>query len=189
MAPDTTNIYISYYDDTSDNRKFAVATHFAFPTFTFSTVDSTNDMGQYSSIAAGNDTSVDNGQTVYISYYDATSGGLKLTSSTNSGSPFSVSTVVSSGDVGQFSSIAIVDPTTVFISYFEDAPITSGNKLRMVRSADYGVTFVDPATVDTYQTVGEHNDISLAGTTNVFVSYLDNTAGPGFGGLVPEAPC
>ncbi len=100
MAPDTTNIYISYYDDTSDNRKFAVATHFAFPTFTFSTVDSTNDMGQYSSIAAGNDTSVDNGQTVYISYYDATSGGLKLTSSTNSGSPFSVSTVVSSGDVG-----------------------------------------------------------------------------------------
>ena len=184
MAPDTTNIYISYYDDTSDNRKFAVATHFAFPTFTFSTVNSTNDMGQYSSIAAGNDTSVDNGQTVYISYYDATSGDLKLTSSTNSGSPFSVSTVVSSGDVGQFSSIAIVDPTTVFISYFEDAPITSSNKLRMVRSADYGVTFVDPATVDTYQTVGEHNDISLAGTTNVFVSYLDNTAGPGFGGLV-----
>ena len=98
--------------------------------------------------------------------------------------------MVSSGDVGQFSSIAIVDPTTVFISYFEDAPITSGNKLRMVRSADYGVTFVDPATVDTYQTVGEHNDISLAGTTNVFVSYLDNTAEPGFGGLVlPEAPC
>ena len=51
------------------------------------------------------------------------------------------------------------------------------------------MTFEDPATVDTDQTVGEHNDISLAGTTNVFVSYLDNTAGPGFGGLVPEAPC
>ncbi|MFP6568614.1 MAG: hypothetical protein VB961_15220 [Dehalococcoidia bacterium] len=65
-----------------------------------------------------------------------------------------------------------MDPTTVFISYFEDAPITSGNKLRMVRSADYGVTFVDPATVDTYQTVGEHNDISLAGTTNVFGELL-----------------
>ena len=126
---------------------------------------------------------MDNGRTVYISYYDATSGDLKLASSTNSGSPFSVSTVVSSGDVGQFSSIAIVDPTTGFISYFEDAPIASGNKLRMVRSADYGVTFEDPATVDTDQTVGEHNDISLAGTTSVFVSYFDNTARPGFEGL------
>ncbi|HCH08444.1 MAG TPA: hypothetical protein DEW32_04490 [Dehalococcoidia bacterium] len=46
------------------------------------------------------------------------------------------------------------------------------------------MTFEDPATVDTDQTVGEQNDISLVGTTNVFVSYLDNTAGPGFGGLV-----
>ena len=179
----TITIYISYYDDTSDNLKFAVATHFVFPTFTFSTVDSTNDMGQYSSILAVNATLVDNGETVYISYYDATSGDLKLDSSTNSGSSFSVSTVVSGGDVGQFSSIAIVDQTTVFISYFEDAPIASGKKLRTVRSADYGVPSEDPATVDTGQTVGEHNDIPVIGTTNVFVSYFGNTAGPGFGGL------
>jgi hypothetical protein len=179
----TTTVYISYYDDTSDNLKFARSTQFVFPTFTVSTVDSTGDMGQFSSIAAVNDTTVDNGQTVYISYYDADSNDLKLAASTNSGSSFSLSTAVSSGDVGQHSSIAIVDPTTIFISYFEDAPIDANNKLRTVRSTDSGATFEDPATVDEGQTVGQYNDISLVGTTNVFVSYWDDNPGSGFGNL------
>jgi hypothetical protein len=170
----TTTIYLSYYDDTNGDLKLAKVTQFMYPAFTVGTVDSTGDVGQYSSIAAVNDTTADNGQTVYISYYNATSNDLKLAASTNSGSSFSLSTAVSSGDVGKFSSIAIVDPTTIFISYFEDAPTTSTDKLRTVRSTDSGATFEAPATVDEGQLLGQYNAISVVGTTNVFVSYWDD---------------
>jgi hypothetical protein len=90
-------------------------------------VDSTNDVGNYSSI------SID-GNKIYISYYDATSGNLKFAKSTDSGSSWPIiRTVDSTGDVGKNTSIA-VQGDKVYIIYYD----ANNKAVKFAKSVDGG---------------------------------------------------
>jgi hypothetical protein len=97
-------------------------------------IDSAGDVGSHTSI------SVD-GCNVYISYFDNTNHYLKFAKSENSGeswlgSPDIESTIDTTGDVGELSSIA-VDGSNVYISYYDE---TNGD-LKFAKSIDGGVSW------------------------------------------------
>jgi hypothetical protein len=127
----------------------------------FDTVDSTNDVGQYVSVALD----PENG-TIYISYYDATYGDLRMAKSVGSGgncgpdNAWLCETVDSVGDVGKYSSIA-VDPTDNYpiISYHD----ATNGALKLAIGSGVGWIF---------KTI----DDPLIGSTGLFTSLkLDST--------------
>jgi hypothetical protein len=122
---DGDDIYISYYK--SSDLKFARSTTGKGGPWTIVYVDSTNDVGNYSSI------SIDGG-TIYVSYYDATSGNLKFARSTDSGSSWPViRTVDSTGDVGKHTSLA-VQGDKVYIIYYD----ATNKAVKFAKSVDGG---------------------------------------------------
>ena len=129
-------VYLAYYDASNSALKFNnVSRGGSDPTYltigTPKTLDSIGTVGKYTSIACSAD-----GVTIYISYYDETNGDLKLAKSTNSGSTFVISTVDSTGNVGQYASIA-VDGSNVYISYYD---VTNGD-LKIAKSLDGGANW------------------------------------------------
>ena len=96
-----------------------------------STVDQGMGIGSHVSVA------IDDSDTTYISYYDSANKDLKMAKYVGSGgncgpdNDWSCETVDSSGDMGQYSSIAI-DPTTNLpvIAYWTGAPMISSWQLR-----------------------------------------------------------
>jgi hypothetical protein len=96
------NPVISYNDYSNDDLKVAACSNSTCSASTVTTVDSTGDVGSYTSIAIGA-----NGNPV-ISYYDYSNGDLKVAACSNSTcSASTVTTVDSTGDVGSNTSIAI----------------------------------------------------------------------------------
>jgi len=77
------------------------------------TVDSTNDVGYFSSIA------LDSNGYAHISYYDATNGDLRYCN--NTGGTWSCAMVDNSGDVGHWSCIAIDSNDIAHISYYNNS--------------------------------------------------------------------
>src|SRR3989304_2434294 len=66
-------VYISYYDATNGDLKYATN---AFASWGTTTVDNTGNTGEYTSIAVGTSGAA------YISYYDSTNGDLKYATNT-----------------------------------------------------------------------------------------------------------
>ncbi|HHT9106707.1 MAG TPA: hypothetical protein ACFYD7_12675, partial [Candidatus Wujingus californicus] len=111
-ALDSGSTYISYYDSSNGDLKYATN---AYGSWVKTTLDSTGYVGQYTSIA------LDSGST-YISYYDSSNGDLKY--ATNASGSWKNTTVDSNGNVGQYTSIAIDQSDKVHISYYD---FTNGN--------------------------------------------------------------
>jgi hypothetical protein len=114
IATDGTPI-ISYYDQTNADLKVTKCGNAACSTGnTTTTIDSTGDVGQYSSIAIGSD-----GYAV-ISYYDATNTDLKVAKCTNATcSTSSISTFSSANNIGAGTSIAIGWDGNPIIAYYD----------------------------------------------------------------------
>jgi hypothetical protein len=114
--------HISYYHSTSTPAYFLKHATNKTGTWVATTVDSTGNIGQHTSIAMDS-------TKAYISYYDVTNGDLKYAScalSTNCDSTgeWTSSTVDSTGDVGQFTSIALDSSSNAHISYYD---VTNGD--------------------------------------------------------------
>src|SRR3990167_6038374 len=169
IAVSGSNIYISYYDNTLGKKdlRFARSTDGGNSWTTFPPVDSTGNVGQYSSIAVS-------GSNVYISYRDATKSALKFSKSTDGGVTWlasDIKTVDSVGNVGQHSSIA-VSGSNIYISYYDN---TLGKKdLRFARSIDGGNSWTTFLPVDSTGNVGQYSSIEADGS-NVYISYRDVT--------------
>jgi hypothetical protein len=120
--------YISYYDATDKNLKFAktVTGGDAAGEWSTSTIDSsTNDVGQFSSIASSEV------QSIWIVYYDATDRTLKSIRSTNGSTTFGTPVTIDDGrSVGQYASVAHYRTHTLYASYY-DAP---EQRLRVAKS-------------------------------------------------------
>jgi hypothetical protein len=178
------DVYVSYYNATSGDLKFARTVN-GGPTpgdWTTVTVDSTDDVGQFTSIRAVNDTTPnddsDEGDTVFISYYDATNGDLKFSKTLSGGDTpgewTTIATVDSSGDVGRFTSLSAAEESTVFIGYYDStlrSPV-------FVSSTDGGTTFGDPVFIDQRVGVGEYVSVASYRTHMLFAVCSDPT-GPG----------
>jgi hypothetical protein len=116
IAIDSTgNIHISYYDATNHDLKYAKYDTVE-SVWLIETVDTEGDVGQYSSIAL-----LSNGRPC-ISYYDATNGNLKFAAyivAVEGPSGWIPFTVDSTGDVGQYSDVAVDSAGYIHISYYD----------------------------------------------------------------------
>jgi glucose uptake protein GlcU len=170
LVVDGDNLYISYYDATNGDLKFAKSTDggATWPLGNFETIDSVGDVGWYTSIAV-------NGTNVYISYLDDTNGTLKFAKSTDGGYTWPAGNIKTIDSVGfiEYNTIT-VDGANIYISYLDG----TNYDLKLAKSTDGGATW--PAgnikTVDSTGIVGQFSSVAINGT-NVYISYYDNDNG------------
>lgn len=130
-------------------------------------VDTPNDVGIDNSIAYGDQ------DRIFISYYDNTGGNLKFARTLNGGTTWTNKTIDSSGDVGQYSSIAVVesgDYFTIFVSYYD----ASGEKLMFAKSINSGENWttkeVDSSIISD---VGKHTSIAAFNEDDIVITYRE----------------
>ena len=160
-AADGVDIYISYYDLGNGYLKLAKSTD-GGTTWTRKIVDNgggTNDVGSFSSITVnqGASASLDK---IYISYYDATAGDLKLAYSADGGSTWTKAAVDSANNVGQYTSIALDSGGLICISYYD---VTNGALLFIKSTDTAGTTWGGVQIVDTATSadVGRYSSIAI----------------------------
>ncbi|MBK8092628.1 MAG: hypothetical protein IPK32_11775 [Verrucomicrobiaceae bacterium] len=160
---------ISYYDATNRDLKFIRANDATGTTwssqFSIRVIDSTNNEGQFTSLA------VVNGNPA-ISYHDVTNGDLNYVRATNTsgktwGAPL---TLDSTGLVGLDTSLAVVNGNPA-ISYHD----FTNSDLKYVRATDAsGTTWGTSLTLDSTGSVGRHSSLTVV-NGNPAISYYDFT--------------
>lgn len=162
----TEDLYISYYDETNGNLKFARSDNGGI-SWTTMTVDSFDDVGRYSSVDISSD-----GETVFISYWDVTNNDLNFAKSTDGGYTWPSGywrIVDSTGSVGGYSDIAVASDTKQYIAYYDWA----NRDLRFARTTDTGNTWPFITTIDTGGTGFVGTGISMYDITDwVYISYI-----------------
>ena len=116
-------VHISYYDNSSSQKqdlKYAAKTNLKKATWTIQTVDSENDVGQYSSLA------IDAFGRPSISYYDNTAGDLKCAQFF--GIEWEISRIDQFNNVGMFSSLALDAFGLPHMSYYD----ATGGQLKYI---------------------------------------------------------
>jgi hypothetical protein len=131
---------------------------------TITTVDSTGDVGQYTSIAIGID-----GLPV-ISYYDMTNGNLKVVKCGNQAcsSGNTINAVDSTGDVGDYTSIAIGIDGLPVISYHDE----TNYYLKVVKCGNQACSSGNTITnLDTAADAGRYTSITIGADGLPVISY------------------
>ena len=131
------------------------------------TIDSTGDVGIYSSLA------LDSNNKVHVAYYDQANTNLKY--ATNASGSWIASTIDSTGDVGNYASIAVDSNDKVHMSYY-DSGGNSDLKYATNTSGSWIYT-----TLDSDGSVGAATSIAIDSNDKVHISYADAT-GKGVGG-------
>ena len=151
------------------------ATGVSGPTFgrqitALATLDSTGDVGHFTSITIGAD-----GYPV-ISYYDVTNGDLKVAKCLNpacTGTP-TTTTLDSIGNVGDFTSITIGADANPVISYYD---VTNAD-LKVAKCLNPACTGTPTTTtLDSIGDVGYYTSITIGADANPVISYYDATNG------------
>lgn len=163
LPADPDSVYVSFYDRTNGNLKFAKSTDGGI-TWSVDTIGSLNDVGQYTSIATSSD-----GQTVNVSYFDKTRGYLMLKRSLNGGSSWESAKIVdSTATVGLWTSLATYQDRVNLV--YRD---NSNADLRFARSTDAGMTWpTSDVLVDGAGLVGFGASLRPNGDL-LYVSYID----------------
>jgi hypothetical protein len=160
---------IAYYDVTNGDLKVTLCTNeFCTAAASTTVVDSTGNVGQYTSMAIGSD-----GFPV-ISYYDVTNLNLKVIKCGNAGCTTgnTITTLDSTGDVGQFTSIAIGRDNTPIIAYYN----VTGGDLKVVKCGNTSCSAGNTITsVDTTNNVGQFNTIAIASDGFPIIVFQDVT--------------
>ena len=161
---------ISYYDATNFNLKVAKCTNAtcAAGTSTITAVDSTDNVGQSTSLAIGAD-----GLAV-ISYYDATNFNLKVAKCTNAACTASTRGTVDVGPlVGGHNSITIGADGLPVVAYVDSL----NANLKVAKCANAACTAGTSAlgTVDSVGNVGQYPSIAIGADGLPVISYYDGT--------------
>jgi len=162
---------VSYWDGANSRLKVAhCADADCSGAAALTAVDSVASVGKYTSIAIGGD------GLAIISYFDTTNGDLKVAQCANAECTGSatLTTVDSTGTVGQYTSIRIGSDGLPVISYYD---VTNGN-LKVAHCADAACSASDTQTaVDSSGDVGRYTSIAIGADGLPVVSYLDFTNG------------
>ncbi len=161
--------HVSYYAQIVGDLKYAaqweptgVAGHPDAPVWVSETVDSTGDVGQYSSLALGPAPSY----RPYISYFDSTNGDLKY--AYKDGAGWHLATPDSAGSVGYYTALALDTAGYPHVSYFD---ATNGDLKYAYQDAfGWHVQAVDAA-----DRVGLYTSLALDAAGYPHVSYYDQT--------------
>ena len=164
------NPIISYHDDAAGDLKVAACTNATCnPTVsdaTISIVDSTGNVGEYTSVTIGAD-----GNPI-ISYYDFTNGDLKVAACTNATcTAATISTVDSAGRVGWFTSVTIGADGNPIISYYD----TTNRDLKVAACTNATCTTATITTVDSTDDVGRDTSVTIGADGSPIISYYDVT--------------
>jgi hypothetical protein len=131
------------------------------------TIDSSGDVGRYTSVAIGAD------GLGLIAYYDATNKDLKVAHCSDVVcSTATLSTLDSTGDVGQFASVAIGSDGLGLISYYD---ATNGD-LKAAHCLDASCSTASVNTLDTGGDVGQFASIAIGSDGLGLIAYVDVTA-------------
>ncbi|MEI6915539.1 MAG: hypothetical protein WCL39_10435, partial [Armatimonadota bacterium] len=155
-------VYISYYSDTDTSLRVAEGPQ--VPSFvwnTWTTVDNSANVGQFTSIAYNASTGYP-----HVSYYDVTNGDLKHAWKDAGG--WHTEAVDTTGIVGWDSSIAIISAGIPRISYYD----STNSALKFAYKT--GATWF-PSTVDNTASVGEYSACAYDLANVPHVSYYDRT--------------
>ena len=160
---------ISYYD--RDNKFDLKVLHCGNAACTSgntaATVDSTGNVGAYTSITIGAD-----GLPV-ISYLDQTNIALKVLHCGNAACTAgnTATTVASTGDVGEYTSITVGADGLPVISYYD----YTNNDLKVLHCGNTVCTASTAATVDSTGDVGNYSSITIGADGLPVISYYDST--------------
>jgi len=160
------NPIISYWDLTAEDLRVAKCANPACTgAATLTTIDSANNTGLNPSIAIGVD-----GNPI-ISYWDLTAGDLRVAKCANPACTGSatITTIDSTGDTGQDTSIAIGVDGNPIISYYD----ATAEDLRVAKCANPACTAATPVTVDSTFTAGLATSIAIGVDGNPIISYND----------------
>jgi len=160
------NPIISYWDLTAGDLRVAKCANPACTgAATLTTIDSANNTGLNPSIAIGVD-----GNPI-ISYWDLTAGDLRVAKCANPACTGSatITTIDSTGDTGQDTSIAIGVDGNPIISYYD----ATAEDLRVAKCANPACTAATPVTVDSTFTAGLATSIAIGVDGNPIISYND----------------
>ena len=174
------NAWVSFYDSTNGNLEVARyvgsgGSGCASSAWTCETVDSTDDVGQYSSIA------IDSSGNAWVSFYDATGGDLLVAEYVGDASgscddtDWDCTDVSTTDDVGLDTSIAFHPDGNAWVSYFD----TTGDDLVVAEHVGTGGTGCassawDCTDVYTSGVAGEDSSIAFDGGGNAWVSFYHN---------------
>jgi len=162
---------ISYYDSATYDLKAAKCSNTACSgTATISTIDSIGSVGQYTSITIGTD------GLPLISYFDATNNDLKAAKCVNvfCSGVSTISTIDSSGIVGDYSSITIGTDGLPIISYRD----TSNSATKVAKCANTACSGTSTVTIlDNNGGVGQCTSITVGADSLPVISYFDSSLG------------
>lgn len=156
----TNELYISYYDDTNDDLKYAF---WNGSVWAVSAVDQTalRDVGQHSKITR------DSLGNLYILYQDTTGYDLKLAKYTAPAGPWTISTVLSAGDVGGHLGLYVDGSNFINVVYYNDSLFRN----EFIQSIDGGNSWSAPKVIDDS---GVGTNAALAGFgSDLWTSYYD----------------
>jgi len=158
---------ISHYDNTSSNLKVSKCGNAACTSGNTSTaVDTTGTVGLYTSLAVGASS------LPVISYYDSTNTNLKVAKCTNAGctSATTITTVDATGNMGEYSSIALSADGFPVISYYD----STNSALKVAKCHNASCSIAATLTiVDNAATVGSYTSIAIGSDNFPIISYYD----------------
>jgi len=161
---DANTIYVSYYDDNTQELRFASSTN-GGTSWTDILVDDGggDDVGLYNSMYAFDV------NTIFISYTDQTNGDLKLAFSTNAGSTWTIVVADAGSDPGE-SSVHASSASNVMIAYYSGAI----GELRFIESNNGGTTWQPFVSVDSGATEGI--TVHAVDSSTIYISYYEGVA-------------
>jgi len=163
------NPVISYWDNLNNHLKVAHCGNASCSAGnTITTIDSTDNVGEFTSIAIGTDNNP------VISYFDSTNGGLKVAHCGNAScsSGNTITTIDSTDNVGEYTSIAIGTDNNPVISYFD----STNDALKVAHCGNISCSAGNTiTTIDSTDDVGTDTSIAIGTDGNPVISYNDNT--------------
>ncbi len=159
--------FISYHDVADDDLKVYDCSNPACSSGTVRTLDSTGDQGRHSSAAVATNDNIP-----LVSYYDATNDDLMVYRCSNSNCSIgTAATLDSTGDVGQYTSMAFRDDGTPIISYYD---VTNGD-LKAYDCTTPNCFLGTAHTLDSAGVVGLYTSVAVRDDDSPIISYYDAT--------------